>query len=95
MMWGAGRAIRLALYQVCCIIRLPIPGLNGRSALVARLSVNRKLVCHHCREEIAPDVPRWTAREPDEFWHYKCAEEAKLTQGERFRAVILNRSNSG
>jgi hypothetical protein len=49
--------------------------------------------CHRCWQIIRPDEPRWAAREPDEFWHYSCAEEAKLTSGERFRAVIATRSN--
>jgi hypothetical protein len=51
-------------------------------------------ICDHCKREILPDVPRWTAREPKEFWHYECAEAAKLTSGEHFKAVILARSKT-
>jgi hypothetical protein len=63
--------------------------------LVVRLPVNYLTpVCYHCKEEIEAAAPRWTAREPGEFWHYKCAETARLTSGERFKAVIAARSIS-
>ena len=35
-------------------------------------------LCRHCALPIRDGEPRWTAREPNEFWHYACAEEAGL-----------------
>jgi hypothetical protein len=37
-------------------------------------------LCHHCALLIRPGDARWTAREPIEYWHYECAEEAHLTR---------------
>jgi hypothetical protein len=49
--------------------------------------------CQHCKKEIQQDTPRWSAREPEKFWHYKCAEEAGLAVGDRFKAVVAARSH--
>jgi len=51
-------------------------------------------LCRHCAKIIAPDEPRWTAREPEEHWHYACAETAKLTTGDQFRAIVAARTKS-
>jgi hypothetical protein len=40
--------------------------------------------CKYCLKDIALKAPRWAAREPDEYWHYSCAQ---LTTGEQYRAV--------
>jgi hypothetical protein len=37
---------------------------------------NAAPICRHCELFIRPNEPRWTAREPDEFWHYDCALKA-------------------
>jgi hypothetical protein len=75
------------------MIGLPVPGLDSRSPEVSSLSVSDlHPICHRCRGIIRPDAPRWSAREPDEFWHYKCAEEAGLASGDRFKAMVAARS---
>jgi hypothetical protein len=38
----------------------------------------KPLLCRHCTLPIRPGDPRWAAHEPDEFWHYECAEKAGL-----------------
>jgi len=43
-----------------------------------------QLVCRRCALPIYPGDPRWSAREPLEFWHYACAEEANLTRSSPF-----------
>jgi hypothetical protein len=83
-------AVRLALYQRHCIYR-DVPRLGEFLCLVARLYVNRVSVCQHRKEMILPNQPRWAAREPDEFWHFKCAEAAKLTSGKQCKSVVAVR----
>ena len=42
-------------------------------------------ICRHCALPIMEGQPRWTAREPKEFWHYHCAEEAGLRRQPAFK----------
>jgi hypothetical protein len=35
--------------------------------------------CNLCQLSIGIGTGRWTGREPDEHWHYGCAETAGLT----------------
>jgi hypothetical protein len=35
-------------------------------------------ICGHCRGPIRPGEARWAGREPEEAWHYDCAEEAGM-----------------
>ena len=37
-------------------------------------------LCRHCALLIRPGDARWTTREPIEYWHYVCAEEARLVR---------------
>jgi len=41
-------------------------------------------LCRHCALLIRPGDARWTAREPIEYWHYGCAEEACLVRSVPF-----------
>ena len=41
-------------------------------------------LCRHCALLIHPGDARWTAREPIEYWHYACAEEACLVRSVPF-----------
>jgi len=40
-------------------------------------------LCRHCALLPRGDA-RWTGREPIEYWHYACAEEADLTKSFAF-----------
>ena len=35
--------------------------------------------CNRCKRDIGVGAGRWTGREPNEHWHYDCAEAAGLT----------------
>lgn len=35
-------------------------------------------VCRACQRPILDGEPRWAGKEPDEHWHYACAEAAGL-----------------
>jgi hypothetical protein len=41
-------------------------------------------LCRRCALPIYPGDARWTAREPLEYWHYACAEEARLVRSVPF-----------
>lgn len=44
--------------------------------------------CIGCRTPITSGQARWTQREPDEFWHWTCAEAAGLTVGPLYRRFM-------
>ena len=44
---------------------------------MARETVTQS-VCHACRKPILEGEQRWAGKEPEEHWHYACAEAAGL-----------------
>ncbi len=46
-------------------------------------------LCAGCRAVVTPGQPRWTQREPEEVWHWICAEAAGLTASPLYRRFML------
>jgi hypothetical protein len=46
-------------------------------------------LCHSCKMPVLEGEHRWAGHEPDEHWHYSCAETAGLAHA---RNIIIRDS---
>lgn len=37
-------------------------------------------ICHGCKKKILSGEPRYTAKEPDEYWHYDCRPKISTSE---------------